>query len=60
MRQNRTHAANGLERLDRFIGDALIGAMLLLGFVFCVAAARADDELAPPPPVAVIAAAKPA
>ena len=60
MRQNRTHPANGLERLDRFIGDALIGAMLLLGFVFCVAAARADDELAPPPPVAVIATAKPA
>jgi hypothetical protein len=30
------------ERLDRFLGDALIGAMVLLGLVFCVGAARAQ------------------
>ena len=60
MRQHRTHSADGLDRLDRWIGDALIGAMLLLGFVFCVAAARADDDLGPPLPVAVIATALPA
>jgi hypothetical protein len=60
MRQHRTHPASGLDRLDRWIGDALIGAMLLLGLVFCVAAARADDDLAPPAPVAVILTAQPA
>lgn len=29
-------------RLDRFLGDALIGAMVLLGLVFCVGAVRAE------------------
>jgi hypothetical protein len=55
MRQHRTHTEPAFARLDRWIGDALIGAMLLLGFVFCLAAARADDDLAPLAPVAVIA-----
>lgn len=31
-------------RLDRFLGDALIGAMVLLGLVFCVGAARAQSS----------------
>lgn len=34
------------ERLDRFLGDALIGAMVLLGLVFCVGAARAQGSTA--------------
>lgn len=29
-------------RLDRFLGDALIGAMVLLGLVFCAGAVRAE------------------
>jgi hypothetical protein len=33
------------ERLDRFLGDALIGAMILLGLVFCVGAARAQQSM---------------
>jgi hypothetical protein len=32
----------GLARLDRLIGDALVAAMLILGFVFCLGAARAE------------------
>ena len=41
---------NGAERngrLDRFLGDALIGAMVLLGLVFCVGAVRAQTISAP-------------
>ena len=34
-------------RLDRFLGDALIGAMVLLGLMFCVGAARANVSTAP-------------
>lgn len=33
--------------LDRFLGDALIGAMVLLGLMFCVGAARADVSQSP-------------
>jgi hypothetical protein len=32
----------GLELLDRLIGDALVGAMILLGFALCLGAARAE------------------
>lgn len=31
-------------RLDRFLGDALIGAMVLLGLVFCAGAVRAETN----------------
>ena len=33
------------EWLDRFLGDALVGAMILLGLVFCVGAARAQQSM---------------
>ncbi len=33
-------------RLERFLGDALIGAMVLLGLMFCVGAARANVSTA--------------
>jgi hypothetical protein len=35
----------GIEVLDRLIGDALVVAMILLGFALCLGAARAE---APP------------
>jgi hypothetical protein len=34
--------SKGMEMLDRLIGDALVGAMILLGFVLCLGAARAE------------------
>jgi hypothetical protein len=33
--------ARGLEVLDRLIADALVGALILLGFALCLGAARA-------------------
>ncbi len=39
----REQRRSGLDRfLDRFLGDALIAAMVLLGLMFCVGAARAE------------------
>lgn len=41
---HRTPRRNpGLVVLDRVIGDALVAAMLILGFVFCLGAARAAE-----------------
>jgi hypothetical protein len=42
-----------LHLADRLIGDALIGAMLVLGFVLCLGAARA--ETVPPAVAAAVA-----
>lgn len=42
---HRTPRRNpGLLLLDRVIGDALVAAMLILGFVFCLGAARATER----------------
>ncbi|MFO1151842.1 MAG: hypothetical protein U1E62_25985 [Alsobacter sp.] len=41
----------GLEVLDRLIADALVGAMILLGFALCLGAARAETRLLPADPV---------
>lgn len=45
---HRTPRANPvLAVLDRLIGDALVAAMLILGFVFCLGAARAAEPSHP-------------
>jgi hypothetical protein len=44
----RPGEAGGLEVLDRLIGDALVAAMILLGFALCLGAARAEPAVPAP------------